>query len=200
MNATSSAGGDRAAERGQYFLTTARLGFRCWSVEDLPLALALWCDREVTRFIGGPLSRAAVERRLSAEIESMSAHGLQYWPIFLLADGAHAGCAGLRPYRLTDRIYELGFHIRPAYWGQGLATEAGAAAVAFGFGALGAAALFAGHHPANATSRRVLEKLGFHFTHEELYPPTGLKHPSYLLTRAEYLGRSAVPSSSRERQ
>jgi [ribosomal protein S5]-alanine N-acetyltransferase len=199
VTATPSAGGKRAGAPGGYFLTSARLGFRCWSTEDLALALALWGDPEVTRFIGGPLSPVAVERRLRAEIESMSAHGLQYWPIFLLADGAHAGCAGLRPYRLTDRIYELGFHIRPAYWGQGLATEAGAAAVAFGFGALGAAALFAGHHPANATSRRVLEKLGFRFTHEELYPPTGLNHPSYLLTRAGYLGRSAVPSPSRTR-
>ena len=197
MSATPPAGRDGDGAPGEYFLTSARLGFRRWSMDDLPLALALWGDPEVTRFIGGPLSHAVVERRLRAEIESMRTHGLQYWPIFLLADGAHAGCAGLRPYRLTDRIYELGFHIRPAYWGQGLATEAGAAAVAFGFGALGAAALFAGHHPVNATSGRVLEKLGFRFTHEELFPPTGLNHPSYLLTRAEHAGRSAVASPSR---
>jgi len=34
--------------------------------------------------------------------------------------------------------------------------------------------------------RRVLgraEKLGFRFTHEELYPPTGLMHPGYALSR-----------------
>lgn len=167
----------------EYFLKTPRLGFSCWSMDDLPLALALWGDPCVTRLIGGPLSPEEAEQRLRSEIASMSAYGVQYWPIFLLAGGAHAGCCGLRPYRSQDRIYELGFHLRPAYWGQGLATEAGRAAVAYAFERLGAAALFAGHHPANATSRAVLEKLGFRFTHEELYPPTGLKHPSYLLAR-----------------
>jgi RimJ/RimL family protein N-acetyltransferase len=167
-----------------YFLTTARLGFGRWEPGDLPLALALWGDPGVTRLIGGPLSAAAAEARLGAEIASLRAHSVQYWPIFLLADGAHAGCAGLRPYRPEDRIYELGFHLRPAYWGQGLATEAAQAVVTLAFETIGAAALFAGHHPENTPSRRVLEKLGFRFTHDELYAPTGLHHPSYLLTPA----------------
>jgi len=43
--------------------------------------------------------------------------------------------------------------------------------------------LFAGHHPENHASRRILSKLGFRLTHEEFYPPTGLLHPSYLLPR-----------------
>ena len=112
----------------------------------------------------------------------MDAHGVQYWPLFLLRDNTHVGCAGLRQYELTDRVYEMGFHLRPAYWGQGLAVEAGRAIVALAFATVGARALFAGHHPNNAASRTVLEKLGFSFTHEELYAPTGLKHRSYLLS------------------
>src|SRR5437763_1346679 len=48
---------------------------------------------------------------------------------------------------------------------------------------LGAEGLFAGHHPEHGASRAVLERLGFRFTHEEVYPPTGLRHPSYLLMR-----------------
>ena len=50
--------------------------------------------------------------------------------------------------------------------------------------ATGAKALFAGHHPDNASSRSVLEKLGFRYTHHELYPPTGLQHPCYRLDPA----------------
>lgn len=103
--------------------------------------------------------------------------------MFLLADDEFAGCAGLRPYKLEERIYELGFHVRAAHWRKGLAQEAALAMIAFAFGNIRANALFAGHHPANEASRRVLEKLGFRFTHEELYPPTGLNHPSYLLTK-----------------
>ena len=29
----------------------------------------------------------------------------------------------------------------------------------------------------------MLHRLGFRYTHDELYPPTGLNHPSYLLKR-----------------
>jgi ribosomal-protein-alanine N-acetyltransferase len=139
--------------------------------------------------IGGPFTAEQIEHRLTAEIASMSAHHVQYWPVFLLETGQHAGCAGLRPYRLDQHIHELGFHLRPEYWNRGLAQEAGRAVIAFAFDKLGAEGLFAGHHPANSASRRVLTKLGFEFTHEELYPPTGLKHPSYLLTRRDYLRR-----------
>jgi ribosomal-protein-alanine N-acetyltransferase len=166
-----------------YFLRSERLGFRQWTADDLPLALALWGNADVTRLIGGPLAPDAVERRLRAEMATLAANRVQYWPIFVLDGDVFAGCAGLRPYRLEDRVYELGFHLLPSHWGRGLATEAASAVVAFAFGEIGAAALFAGHHPDNAVSRHVLEKLGFRFTHDEHYPPTGLNHPSYLLTR-----------------
>ena len=166
-----------------YFLTTHRLGFSHWLPEDLPLAEALWGDARVTSLIGGPFSAQQVEGRLSAEIASMKAHNVQYWPVFLLEADQHVGCAGLRLYRLDQQIYELGFHFRPANWGRGLAQEAGQAVIQFAFQQIGAEALFAGHHPGNSASRRVLMKLGFQSTHEEFYPPTGLKHPSYLLTR-----------------
>jgi RimJ/RimL family protein N-acetyltransferase len=169
-----------------YFMTTERLGFRLWSANDLPLTKALWGDPEVTALIGGPFDEEQVQARLRAEIASMDAHNVQYWPIFLLPSAEHAGCAGLRPYRIEDRVYEIGFHLRPPYWGRGLAQEAARAVVAFAFETLGARALFAGHHPRNSASRRVLEKLGFRHTHDELYPPTGLNHPSYLLQATTY--------------
>jgi RimJ/RimL family protein N-acetyltransferase len=154
-------------------------------MRDLPLALALWGDVRVTGFIGGPFSHGEIVAKLEGEIASSSAQGVQYWPLFLLRNDAHVGCAGLRPYRLDDHVYELGFHLRPLYWGRGLAAEAGQAIIALAFQRLGATALFAGHHPANAVSRRLLEKLGFAFTHEEFYAPTGLKHPFYLLKRPD---------------
>jgi len=108
--------------------------------------------------------------------------GVQYWPIFLLDGGQHVGCAGLRPYRSERRVYELGVHLRRAFWRQGLAKEAAQACIDHAFGVLGAEALFAGHHPANEASRQLLLQLGFVHTHDELYPPTGLMHPSYWLS------------------
>jgi ribosomal-protein-alanine N-acetyltransferase len=168
-----------------YFLTSERLGFGLWSTSDLMLAHQLWANAEVTSLIGGPFTDEQIEQRLNREIASMSAYNVQYWPIFLLESDQFAGCAGLRPYKVDQKIYELGFHLLPEFWGRGLAQEAGRAVIAFAFERLAAEALFAGHHPANSASRRVLTKLGFQFTHEEFYPPTGLKHPSYMLTRPD---------------
>lgn len=33
------------------------------------------------------------------------------------------------------------------------------------------------------------ERLGFIYTHHEFYPPTGLKHPSYLMKKEDYMNK-----------
>jgi hypothetical protein len=107
----------------------------------LALAAALWGDPKVTALIGGPFTEDQIMERLRMEMASMSAHHVQYWPIFLLENDQHVGCAGLRLYRVDEGVYELGFHIRTAYWGQGIAQEAALAVVKFGFETLGGAGL-----------------------------------------------------------
>jgi [ribosomal protein S5]-alanine N-acetyltransferase len=171
----------RMHQEPSYFLSTERLGFRRWRLEDLPLARELWGDPEVTRLIGGPFSEEQIRERLSKEVASMQEHGLQYWPVFLLSDADFVGCCGLRPYRSEKRIFELGFHFRPAYWGKGLAVESAKTIVQFAGQSLSAEGLFAGHHPENLASHKVLLKLGFRLTHEERYPPTGEMHRCYFL-------------------
>jgi [ribosomal protein S5]-alanine N-acetyltransferase len=113
----------------------------------------------------------------------MNEYGMQYWPCFLLDSDQHVGCAGLRPYRMKDRVYELGVHLRRTFWRRGLAIEAGRAVIDYAFTALGAQVLVAGHHPMNRASRELLLRFGFVRAHDELYPPTALMHPSYLLPR-----------------
>lgn len=171
------------AESVKYFLLTNRLGFRRWRDDDLPLALGLWGDYEVTKLIDarGQLTTNQVQERLIKEIATVRKHGVQYWPIFLRETDEHIGCCGLRPYDLAKGIYEIGFHIRSAHWRCGYAAEAARAVMKYAFNELKAEALFAGHNPQNEASRILLEKLGFQYTHDEYYPPTGLKHPSYLL-------------------
>jgi [ribosomal protein S5]-alanine N-acetyltransferase len=161
-----------------FFLSSYRIGFRLWAPSDLPLARGLWSDPQVTGFIGGPFSEDQVRTRLDAEIATAREHGMQYWP--LLATGDFVGCCGLHP-RPRPGTLELGFHLRPDFWGRGLAFEAASTVVAYAFERLAARELFAGHHPDNDASRRLLLRLGFSYSHCELYPPTGREHPSYLL-------------------
>lgn len=173
-----------------YFLKTARLGFRCWSHSDLPLASALWSDPRVSEFIGGPFAPDAIRSRLDREIMQMHECGMQMWPIFLLDGNTHVGCAGLRPYKTEPSIPELGYHLHPAYWGRGFAQEAAKGVISYAFTVLNASALFAGHHPENLESCRVLLKIGFSYTGEAFYQPSGMVEPTYLLPRAAW---SALP-------
>ena len=184
-----SAISDGPTDVADYFLRSERLGFRRWTEEDFDLALGLWGDLEVTKLIDvrGQLTEEQVRERLSKELATEESYGVQYWPIFLLANDEHVGCCGLRPYDLTKGIYEIGFHIRPSHWRSGFALEAACTVMEYGFTRLRAAALFAGHNPKNDVSRRLLEKLGFRYSHNEYYPTTGLNHPSYLLAAEEYI-------------
>jgi [ribosomal protein S5]-alanine N-acetyltransferase len=168
-----------------YFLTSGRLGFRYWTQDDLSLAIGLWGVPEVTALTGGPLTPEEIRARLTTEIEQKKEHGVQYWPFFLLESGQHVGCCGLRTYRPEQNIYEFGIHLRPDFWGKGLATEAALTVIRYAFDKLNADALFAGHHPDNVASRQLLSKLGFVYTHDCFYAPTGLMHPSYLIRREQ---------------
>ena len=161
--------------------STARLQFRLWEAGDAEQAWALWGDPEVTRWIGGPFTRGEVEARLARERARQDTLGVQYWPVVRRDDGAWVGCCGLVERDVSAGGFELGFHVHTAFWGQGYAREAAEAVIGFAFEEREVPWLFAGHHPANSGSRRLLERLGFRYTHHERYPLTGLEHPSYRL-------------------
>jgi RimJ/RimL family protein N-acetyltransferase len=175
----------------RWFLRSERLGFREWIPSDMVLARGLWGDPAVTALIDGrgPLSDAAIHDRLMDEIDHADSHGVQYWPIFELATGAHVGCCGLHPRIAEAGMYELGFHLRSDRWDRGYASEAARAVIAYAFEQLESRELFAGHNPRNDASRRVLAKLGFTYTHDEPFAATGLRHPSYVLRRESFDAR-----------
>jgi [ribosomal protein S5]-alanine N-acetyltransferase len=167
-----------------FLLRSPRLGFRQWHADDLPLARALWTDPAVTRLISRePFSEEQVAARLEKEISTASTQGIQYWPIFTLEGGEHVGCCGLKAHPTDPAAREMGFHLRPGFWGRGYASEAAAAVVEHAFTSLDLPGLFAGHHPENAASARILRKLSFERIGEFLFPPTGLIHPWYYRKR-----------------
>jgi ribosomal-protein-alanine N-acetyltransferase len=176
-----------------FFLQSSRLGFRLWHESDFPLARLLWSDPAVTRFIAaGELSEGQIRARFEREIETQRRDRIQYWPVFLLATREHVGCCGLRPRGEHPGTPEFGVHISSHHWRQGYAFEAASCVVDYAFKTIGAKALFAGHNPANIASRGLLTRLGFVYTHDEFYEPTGLRHPSYVLTRSQWQPKLSV--------
>src|SRR5207253_918119 len=61
-----------------YFLRSQRLGFRCWRDTDLALAINLWGDPTVTRYITSRgYTLREVQIRLELEIEAQHAHRIR---------------------------------------------------------------------------------------------------------------------------
>ena len=167
---------------------TGRLLARSWQIEDLPLATELWGDPAVTALIDsrGKLTASQVQEKLGAEIERERLSGVQYWALFDHRNCDFVGCGGLRPWVYTPREanFEVGFHLVKRCRGKGFGTEAALGALGYAWEKLQLSKVYAGHHPDNRASQKILKKLGFEFIENVFYEPTGLMHPSYLCCKA----------------
>lgn len=155
---------------------TKRLRFRWWTDtnSDAQLAFQLWGDPRVNCSLGASLRgarRAQTDARLATELMHAAERHVQYWPVFKCdgepSETSFVGVVGLRVH--NDEQIELGFHIRPECWRQGYATEAARAVLDHAFGAMRFTRVQAGHGPENAPSQRTIEKLGFRYTHIDLF-------------------------------
>ena len=141
---------------------TTRLEFRPFDLENLPDLAALLRDSAVMRFtIQGARTVEQSREVLLGFQRAQAEHGFSKWAVWRRADGAFVGYCGLDLYPIEGRPeVELGYRLMPAFWGQGLATEAGRAVVEWAFGERGLPYVLAFLDPANVASVRVLEKIG----------------------------------------
>jgi len=172
----------------EYFMETEQIGFSYWTDADLELASQLWGEKDVTQYIcaTGEFTQQNILDRLNAEVANRNLYQVQYWPIFDIKTDDLIGCCGLRPYKLEPHSYEIGFHLRKKYWGQGKAFDAATRVIHYAFTTLNADKLSAGHHPNNLGSRKLLTRLGFQYIDDNFYEPTGLYHPSYEMSTLDW--------------
>ncbi|HEY9137682.1 MAG TPA: GNAT family N-acetyltransferase [Terriglobus sp.] len=163
---------------------SARLRFRTWREEDLPLAIALWTDADVMQHMGGARSMEQATERFREECANQQNYGFQYWPLFSLESGEHAGCAGLRPFHESLDVLEVGVHIARPFWSGRYGEEAARAVIAHAWTHTSASSLVAGHGPDNANSQALIGRLGFVYTHHEPWGPRQRMHPYYKLERS----------------
>ncbi|MFV9507656.1 MAG: GNAT family N-acetyltransferase [Oscillochloridaceae bacterium umkhey_bin13] len=144
-------------------LTTPRLRLRAPRADDAEAMFAIMADPEVLRYFGSPPMTAreqAVERIASIHVAFAAQEGVR-WAITRRDDDTLLGTCGF--WRLIKPHFraEIGYELGRQWWGQGLMPEALAAILEFGFAQMGLHSVEANIDPANAASRRVLEKLGF---------------------------------------
>jgi RimJ/RimL family protein N-acetyltransferase len=142
-----------------------------------------------TLSIPHPYPRSAAEEWISAQ--GAADNPEQTFAVTRKADGQLVGAIGLRIEREHERA-ELGYWIGRPFWGNGYATEAGRAVVAYGFDELRLNRIYAYHFANNPASGAVLRKLGL--THEGVRRQHTAKwgelldNEAYGILRSEYTG------------
>jgi [ribosomal protein S5]-alanine N-acetyltransferase len=146
-------------------LVTKRLRLRAPLLADAAALFVVLGDPEVTRYHNMPTLMTQAEARAALDrlAERYAARDTIRWAIELVEPGESAmiGTVGLLRFDFEHRRAEIGYEIARRWWNQGVATEAAAAVIGYGFGVLGLHRIEAGVMHGNDASVRVLEKLGF---------------------------------------
>ena len=148
---------------------TERLRLRALTVADAEAFFALNSNRDVMRFTGEPPLHSLEEAKQAlARYPDFETVGYGRWGCVLKKEQRVIGFCGLKYLSDLDAV-DVGYRLLPAYWGQGLATEACRASVQFGFDVLQLDRIIGLVLPGNVASIRVLEKVGMHAEGEIVY-------------------------------
>jgi RimJ/RimL family protein N-acetyltransferase len=148
-------------------LVTERLVLAPHTLADFEDSAALWGDPEVVRYIGGtPSTRSESWLRLMRCAGSWALLGLGYWAVREAASGRFVGEVGFGDFRRGfsaefDAAPEAGWVLATWSHGRGYASEAVAAAMAWGDARFEAPRTVCMIDPDNAASLRVAAKAGY---------------------------------------
>lgn len=145
-------------------LETERLLLRPFRMGDADAVRVLAGDADIARNtlnIPHPYERMQAQSWIASHADQLQREQAVTYAATLPEGGDVVGAVGLILEREHQRA-ELGYWIGRPYWGQGYATEAARAVVAWGFEELGLHRIHAHHFSRNPASGRVLQKLGMY--------------------------------------
>ncbi len=136
-------------------LTSDHVTLRALTLDDVPFV------REISFYDGVAATTDEAAAGMLQRIEADMARGTSlHWGICLTGSDEVVGTCGF--YRgFANDVGEIGYVLREAYRGRGIATDALRLVVAFGLDAMGLRAVVAYTSPKNQASRAVLARLGF---------------------------------------
>jgi len=167
-------------------LVTPRLQIASLTLADAPFILELVNDPAWIRFIGDKNvhSLADAEGYLrNGPLAMYHRHGFGLFRVDRRSDGVAVGMCGLIRRDGLDDV-DIGFAFLETARGQGYASEAAKAVLAYGLGELGLSRILAITTVDNDASSRVLEKLGFHFVRTTYLPGDAKELKLYEIERA----------------
>ncbi len=136
---------------------------RGWRDDDLDPFAALNADPEVMEFMPRLLTRSDCEGIIGRMLEHFDRHGFGWWAVEVPGTASLIGCVGIAVPRFEAHFtpcVEVGWRLARAHWGQGYATEAARAAIAFGFDQAGLDEIVSLTAVVNQRSQAVMRRLG----------------------------------------
>jgi len=150
---------------GPIVIETERLNLRAWTGKDREAFALIAHEPEVVLWLnnGRPLPADRIDGFIARQVENQRERGWCRWALELREPGEidPHGIVGFCGFgcNLAPDI-ELGWTLLPQLWGRGLATEAGHAALRYGFDVVGFPLVYSAILPENAASRAVADKCG----------------------------------------
>jgi RimJ/RimL family protein N-acetyltransferase len=144
--------------------------------------LRMHADPAQMEMLGGVRDEAQTRSYLERNLAHWAEHGFGLWMVRDPAANEVVGRALVRHLSLdgADEV-EIGYSLRPDYWGRGLGTEIATACVRYALDGLRLSTVVALTQPHNTRSRRVLEKIGM--TYERDVRHDSLSHALYRMSR-----------------
>ena len=154
-------------------IETDRLVLRPFRDDDLVDYFAMEDSPEVRSGLGTSeeFSKADAFVKMAAWLGQWELRGTGHWALEEKDSGLLVGSVGLNQAEVTPLEWsgvEVGWTLHPRQWGRGYATEAGAAAVQYGFEELGEERLFCCILVDNHRSQAVAQRLGFELIEEKV--------------------------------
>jgi RimJ/RimL family protein N-acetyltransferase len=144
-------------------LKTARLLLRRWREADQVPFAVLNADPMVMEYLPGKLTRPESDGLIARIEAGFEDHGYGLWALEVRATGEFVGFTGLAvpsfDAHFTPAV-EVGWRLARSAWGNGYATEAGLASIAFGFRDAGLEEIVSLTSAANLRSRAVMTRIG----------------------------------------
>ena len=137
-------------------------------IDDLALLLG---DPDVLWVYPHPYTRDEARGWIEWNVGLYRELGFGLWYLTLRDTGEFVGECGLTPQQVEGATeIEVGYHVRPKFWGLGFATEAARACRSFAREVAGLHRLVALIDPRNVASQRVAAKIGLAFEREASVP------------------------------
>lgn len=162
-------------------LQTKRLRLKRLEKSDILALTNIWCDPEVTQFMGGPRERVKLEDIFKEDVKDPFGEVYDLWPVEEKKTAKTIGHCGLLEKEVKGNPeIELIYVFSSAAWGKGYAIEIGTAIKRFAFDEMGITRLIALIDPENKASERVALKIGMQFE-SELVRSEGVKRMIYVV-------------------